>query len=473
MKLCNDELNIGCLNCCLTIVYYERYALQGPNANFKDYQSNVVGILWDGSNCPCDLNLDDIMIKYENVLFKTKSQEQKGFWIKKKKTPDNETDDAYLNSQSPFSHNFYVSGGCYQKDSNGELIRDSKGFPVECNPGDVYCCRKTQWVTTYGLTGIIQEIHATNPQGNLIQENSNQNHQNCPTLCLSKCNDPLYDELDHYECFLPENCTKYDKDKISNDNEEIFCNLIPNDCPDCCFTVTYDYRVTKGCVPKEYHDFSIDKVSYSPQCNNNCQVSIDVLFDAVIDALLTISTKAPKPEMGSCEINYRFYQNSCWFDHYYEQTGYRTITRCSKEFNCCFRQYEVCASNSTPIVYTSRQIGASIPVDKDYCDNVINPYPCYFLCGEPQQNSIQIIEEINEYHFKVLQSEDNILINTNKSEKTNLNLEIYDFNGNLIKKEIIENNKYHYYLDNINNLKYIFVLIKENGKVVYSGKFIK
>ena len=105
--------------------------------------------------------------------------------------------------------------------------------------------------------------------------------------------------------------------------------------------------------------------------------------------------------------------------------------------------------------------------------NYVNPHPCYFLCGEPLQNSIQIIEDINDYDFEVYKNQENLILNTDKIINTNLILEIYDFNGRLIKSEVIKNNTFNYFLDNVNNLKYILLLIKENGKVVYSGKFIK
>ncbi|HRP01072.1 MAG TPA: T9SS type A sorting domain-containing protein [Candidatus Kapabacteria bacterium] len=473
IDLCDEDLKLTCSNCCLTIVYYERYV---PDAIYKFYESNVVGVLWHGAGCPCNMSMDEILLVFENKLFKSKSIAQPGFWVKFKTTKDNEQDSCYLNSQTSFTFDFYVSGACYQKDSNGEILKDMSGFRVECDTTKFYCCRKTHWVTTYTNSGIIDNITNYIPGNSiLVYENSNQYHGLCDTLhCVSVCNDPVYDRKDQYKCKLPQNCTTWDKSRIVNNKTEIFCNLISGDCINCCFTVTYDMRETKGCLPGEYYDFTIKKIDYNTSCNDSCSVDMDILFDAVIDALLTKSEDVPKPKSSQCEINYRFYTNTCWFDH--ELWGYRTVEECSDEFNCCFRLYKVCASDTDPVVYRSEQIGTSIPVDSVNCNKYVLPHPCYFLCGDAPLNIIKNIEEINEYNYQVTIDKERIMLqkDVNKNIKsTNQTIEIYDINGNLIHREDITNNKKLYFLENINNIKYLFVIIKENGRVVYNGKFIK
>ena len=66
-----------------------------------------------------------------------------------------------------------------------------------------------------------------------------------------------------------------------------------------------------------------------------------------------------------------------------------------------------------------------------------------------------------------------IILNAEQININNFILEIYDLNGNLIKKDVLYGQDNLLYLDNLNFDKYMFVIIKDNGKVLYSSKINK
>jgi hypothetical protein len=287
LEVCAGDFTHGgsCQNCCYRIVFYERYVING---NFKNYQSNVVAVLPTSEDCTCNVSMDSILINFERKLFLNKSANDPGFWMKFKDTPDDVHDDCYLNSSSAHDNTvtqyFYVSGGCFKKDINGDTLKDINGNPVNCDDAYLFCCRQGNWIETYMIgnkpdwhsNGVIMDIYPTNPDNILIQENSSdcmRCEEDLNSNCLSRCNNPVYKDC---------HCDDY------NSNFNVVYKPKTQQSDLCCLTFSFNFNSKMG-------DCCIQKVEIFDKINNT-----DVLIHTWDN---TYMQPIPFGDFDYCDVN--------------------------------------------------------------------------------------------------------------------------------------------------------------------------
>jgi hypothetical protein len=369
----NSELG----DCCYWIVYHDR-TKTNSETNQQSYQVNVVAVIAEGEDCD-ERTKSEIIHAFHVCLFKSKPI---GFF--QYEITIEVSEDVYIPSFITASKPifFYSTGGCFQKDINGDVVFDENGDPVPCDEFD-YCCYRSKQVS-------ISNHSITSIDSNDIISVSRIYYgltRYCPSSCSEFCENVIYENITEVEepnpAFLCDVACNSESFMLSNsfDMELPFC-------PGCSVTVHYRQRITSACPEYDLesaNDLYLDKIDFEDGMCPPCNSSPHQIHKAVVDNLLKYHFPNI-PEQNKCEDYYRIFQSSCWYD--YTIPGYelndmyivpvRTFRKCPSE-NCCIHRYRLCRDGGTNITY---ELLETISTEID-CEPTIMS-TCWFICNSPE-----------------------------------------------------------------------------------------
>jgi len=383
-RICSDTVQgLGGIQepkCCYWVVYYQRIIPNSAQLGYELYETNVTGIFYDGEDCELR-SRGQIIHAFQNALYKKLDNDDPTFF-----------DDHYMPSDGDSgvaSQYFYTTGGCFEEDSNGDVVYDEFGKPVNCDSDD-YCCQYTKQVhykkNYLGETKIwrIDSLNSENPNP-VFEVTKNGDDALCSGSCKWACDNVLMEDAATILCDEP--C-----------NDADWSNLIEKQvpipgCSPCEVTVKFRKRTSSPCPQYGMesandiylHSFEwVDDTLAPPTPCTSCTLDVHGMHSAVVDYLLK-NEFDNKPPNNQCKNYYRLMQSACWFDHlrpeytayerYYPPT--RVMRACGEE-SCCVQHYRLCANMNGVITY---QLLSS---EAESIDCHVYPWPCVFIC-EPTE----------------------------------------------------------------------------------------
>lgn len=120
--------------CCYYVKYFDRVQKNSQETT-EEYQTNIVGVFFDGEDCE-KRKKETIIQEFQEALYQKLCKDD----------PNNFNKLGYPLTMGGggFSAYVYTTGGCYEKNESG-IIRDSFNNPIPCN-GSTYCCRQTKQI---------------------------------------------------------------------------------------------------------------------------------------------------------------------------------------------------------------------------------------------------------------------------------------------------------------------------------------
>lgn len=363
--------------CCYYVKYYDRVEV-GNSGTTRHYQTNVVGVFYDGEDCE-KRSKEAIIQEFQKALYKKLCDEDENYFNKivcigGKYDWYEATADSYV----------YTTGGCYQKDAQGNTLRDEFNNPIPCDQNN-YCCRETKTIKLERKNDklyVTEFVPKSPPYFELFGTS-------CPTkTCKKGCNNVMMSDLVDINCG-----TECDEGGWELMNKNI---PIPT-CPSCIVFVEYYTRTNPPCPEygnKEANDIKLSKIVVSGDLTGpcaTCQLSAQQIHQAVFENLKNSEFRNLPEINGQCKEYYRFFQSSCWRDEtvpgYYDYDynsepplqiwvpPFRVIMKCAGD-NCCKRVFRICKDSQGNIL-PPEQIGPSVPSDLN-CGIIIEP--CFFIC---------------------------------------------------------------------------------------------
>jgi hypothetical protein len=278
---------------------------------------------------------------------------------------------------------FYTTGGCYQKDVEGNTILNEDGEPIPCNSSE-YCCRYDKQVNFInGEVTSIDSILSENSDPLIyVNKDTIPVHIVCPSSCNSGCDNVLMEHLVDLTCDLPCNTTSW--------GEELQFEDVPiPGCPGCYMTVIFRKRSTPPCPEygmETLNDIYFDRLQYywePGQPCHLCTASDQTIHNAAMEYLLN-NAFDNLPGNGECKTSYRIIQSACWHDHYTDGIPgilppQRMLIKCTAN-NCCVKQYKFCKTEEGDLLPPEL---ISTTSTSESCN--FNPYPCIFVCEPPDE----------------------------------------------------------------------------------------
>lgn len=383
-RICSDTVSNlqgqGLGTCCYWIKYYDRTISLNDGA--KTYQTNVVAIIYEGTDCE-KRTKENIIQEFQEALYQKIANENPSFY------EDFALPSNWYSASIPTD--YYTTGGCFQT-MNGDIIYGLGKIPLNCNE-NIYCCKRTKQLNL--LRGYGDKIYVTSIEPILPQHTEPffevfkvPDGGTCPSPCKSSCENVLMRSTIDSNCDTP--C---DEGEWEQKVKQI---QIPN-CPDCFVKAKFSVRTTPPCPQfgnMEANDILLEEIFVDDDptgpcalCNLPSQYIHQIVFQTLV------KEDFPNPPIGNnkCQNNYRFFQSSCWHDNLIEGhwenepeypynliwiKPYRMIYKCAGN-NCCKRTFRIC-TDATGKLLTPVQIGIpeSTSINCDY-----SPLPCFFICN--------------------------------------------------------------------------------------------
>lgn len=380
-RICSDTVqNLqgqGLGTCCYWIKYYDRKFTKDDGT--KTYQTNVVAIIFEGSDCE-KRTQDNIIQEFQEALYQKIANEDPSFY------------EEFGFPQGWYSTHdyadFYTTGGCFQTDKDGNLKYEGKSL-INCDE-NIYCCKRSKVLNL--LRGYEDKIYVTSidpilPEQTepLYQVFKVPNGASCP--CKSNCENVLMRSTININCDTP--CNEGEWKPMEKQIP------IPN-CPDCFVKAKFSVRTTPPCPQfgnMEANDILLEEIFVDDDptgpcalCNLPSQDIHQIVFQNLINSEFKNTPTLP----NTCKNYFRFFQSSCWHDNYVEGhwenepvypynriwiKPFRMIFKCAGD-NCCKRTFRIC-TDGTGKLLPPVQIGIaeSSSLNCDY-----SPLPCFFIC---------------------------------------------------------------------------------------------
>lgn len=383
-QICTDTIPAlnkpGFQKCCYWIVYYDRvdstYEWDNkvtPRVRYLkiDYEVNVTSVIYDGMDCHKRTN-GEIVHAFENIIMKQKALE----------FPDYFTKHGYPETPNTnFSQEFYSTGGCYEKNSDGTVKKDIFGYPIQCDSTIQFCCSYTKQI--YLSNGIVTTVDSIFNGVNTIYDVYDSTGNNCNSPCQKGCDEVLLIPYVELNCFAP--C-----DQGLWVPKPPMIVTIPG-CPNCMIRVTYSNRVTSPCAEiglNNFMDLRLDRIEADSASCSNCVLPMKTIHSLVIDELIKTGF-AGYPSNGFSSPYYRVFYSSCWSDFYSEGCcpdsngvfnwpSERVIKPCIGDL-CCIRKYTISTDSYGQRTYILNEI-----IIPQSIECPINIYPCVFICGDDE-----------------------------------------------------------------------------------------
>lgn len=377
-KICTDEFgewgaSDGKGVCCYWIVYHERTINTNPT---ERYETNITEIFFEGEDCE-ERSRGDIIHRFQEFLYKSKPYDFFAYHAG--------TYDPYVPAtdwSGSATMTFYTTGGCYQKDSEGNTIYNEEGEPLPCNPDD-YCCKyEKQVFLNHGeVTGIDSIIGLNNEPLFVSRKDTMPFTFNCPSSCNKACDNVSMEHLVNLTCNLPCNETAWGPEEETDID-------IPG-CAGCKITVIFRKRTTPPCPEfgmESVNDIQLFGLKYNYESGQpcyTCSVSDQTLHTIAMQYLLNnIFTDLPAPD--NCKTNYRIIQSSCWHEHFLREDHpwlprQRMLYACYPNNNCCMKRYKICRDINGNLLPPELLYTSSTEEDCHFA-----PYPCLFIC-DPEE----------------------------------------------------------------------------------------
>ena len=432
MEICEwefDYVTIDCNkldDCCFTVEYYDRAVVCNGQLHYYDVQ---IVLVKTSNECTVCLN------EYKDLIY----------------------DEVVLRKNQDSAH-LFDWGRCYtlnHRTMRGQCYHWEDSTYVTCS--EQYCC--ATWLRIcYNQYGYI-EPDSLEYLGSTLYP-SPDTKRSCSEL---ECPDGIVEcGQEDKGCYnMPCDHGEWTQDTVNS--------IEVNVCPGCEFDLIYQWRETYGCTPT-FKDYEILSYSLSDSCDY-CYMNDQEIHSYIMGWLLKYG-QHELPPVDSCKTNYRLLHTACWMK---SDSGY--YWKCEGTEECCWSEYEICIDLGDT---TITKIDGGYP-DSSICE-LYPTQPCFFVCDLLPDYKISFREEFQNFEFE---SSSSIRPNPNNGEaeldftseeRGQMILEIYNSNGIILRKFIIQKKDYHlvypFKISNIATGVFFYKIMKDN-KLLNNGSFTK